>query len=171
MSERLLAHDAVFSCLRCGDCCRGRGGIVLRESDSERLAAFFGLAPAAFRGRYAEKAHGKYRLRGGENGFCVFSGSGGLCAVHAARPDICRAWPFFRGNLVDPVSLAMAEKGCPGIAKGVAFGEFAGAGARYLLDNGIFSRPGEEGAPSALVREEVLRQLAAARNAAEREAQ
>ena len=171
MSESIPAHDAVFSCRRCGECCRGRGGIVLRESDSERMAAFFGLSSVAFHERYAEKTRGKYRLRAGADGFCVFSLGNGLCAVHAARPDICRAWPFFRGNLVDPVSLAMAEKGCPGITEGVAFREFAGVGARYLLDNGIFSEAGEEGTPSALVGEEMLRQLTAARDAAEREAQ
>lgn len=140
----------VFACSRCGECCRGVGGIVLRTADAARLAAFFGISVPAFLERHAERAHGKFRLRVKDDGACVFA-SRALCAVHGARPDICRAWPFFRGNLVDPVSFFMAAQGCAGIGRAVSFSDFVRSGARCLLENGIYAGPHEKNAPAALL--------------------
>ncbi len=142
---------AVFACRMCGECCRGTGGIVLRGGDEDRLAAALGLSPAAFRAGYAEKRRGKSRLRTGSDGSCIFFRDGSGCGVHAARPDICRAWPFFRGNLIDPHSLALAGEGCPGIAAGVPFERFARAGKAYLRRHGLAAVRSEAGCPNALV--------------------
>ncbi|CAK7049795.1 MAG: hypothetical protein DELT_00990 [Desulfovibrio sp.] len=148
----------VFACACCGECCSGTGGIVLRRSDTERLAAHFHVPVPAFLERYAERARGKYRLRAGSGGACVFA-EGATCGVHAARPDICRAWPFFRGNLVDSVSFFMATEGCAGMRRPVPFATFVQSGARYLLENGIFAGRDETDAPAALMREDSLRAL------------
>ena len=151
--------EALFRCRRCGECCRGKGGIVLRERDAERLAVFLDLPAEAFYGLFTEENRGKRRLAVTQEGVCVFSGVEG-CAVHPAKPDICRAWPFFRGNLIDPFSFAMAKQGCPGIAKDADFVLFSRAGAGYLLARSIFVLPGEMRGPAALLREAELRQLA-----------
>ena len=50
----------------------------------------------------------------------------------SAKPDICRAWPFFRGNLLDAESLALAKDYCPGIHPEIEWGEFARQGLNYL---------------------------------------
>ena len=155
--ERTLT--GVFACRRCGECCQGRGGITLRETDSERLAAFLDLPVAVFHQRFAEESHGKKRLVTSTNGGCVFFGANG-CSVHPAKPDVCRAWPFFRGNVTDPVSFAMAKHGCPGIPEGAAFPVFCRTGARYLLARGIFVLPGEQRAPAVLLPKPHLIQLA-----------
>lgn len=132
---------------------------MLRRGDSERLAAHLAMALPDFYARFTEVVRGKRRLAGNGNGGCVFSGGTG-CSVHGAKPDICRAWPFFRGNLTDPGSLAMAKQGCPGIRKDALFADFARAGARHLLARGICLPPDEAACPAALMPEEFLRRIA-----------
>jgi hypothetical protein len=82
-------------------------------------------------------AGGKYRLKSRDDGYCVFFVQGRGCGVHPARPDICRAWPFFRGNLIDVVSWEMAQAFCPGINGNVPHEEFVRQGLHYLRDQGI----------------------------------
>lgn len=121
-----------FSCQRCGKCCEGRGGIVVGPRDLPRLCAYFGLPAEEVLARYTETIGGKPVLKCGEDGFCLFFKAGKGCAIHPARPAVCRAWPFFRGNLVDSVSFAMAREDCPGIRRDVSHAAFAREGFRYL---------------------------------------
>lgn len=151
--------DGVFDCLRCGECCRGRGGIVLRGNDAGRLAAFLDVPTGEFLARHTEPRRGKTVLRSGDTGSCVFSHEERGCAVHPAKPDVCRVWPFFRGNMVDPVSLGMARQGCPGIAGNAGFGEFTRAGARYLLGAELYAADGEAAGPSVLMAKTMLRRF------------
>lgn len=72
-------------------------------------------APEAVADSYCERIGGKLKIRCGEDGYCVFFRQGSGCGVHEGKPSICRAWPFFRGNIEDPASLAMAKEFCPGI--------------------------------------------------------
>lgn len=132
MSER-----SAFTCRLCGHCCQGEGGIVLAEDDIARLAGHFGLSPRDFLDRSARLICGKYRLTSRADGFCIFYEEGTGCGVHPARPDICRAWPFFRGNLIDPISWEMAQDSCPGISPDVSHAEFARQGLAYLRRHGI----------------------------------
>lgn len=147
-----------FACDCCGDCCHGTGGIVLRDTDAARLAVFLRISVAGFFERYAEEVRGKRRLRTGASGACIFAAED-LCGVHEARPDICRAWPFFRGNLVDAVSFSMAAEGCAGLRGIVSHADFVRAGARYLLENGIYHETHEQNAPTALMCSVALRAL------------
>lgn len=139
----------VFACRLCGQCCRGKGGIVLRQSDQARLAAFFNMPVNSFLERYTESRGAKLHISVGPDGYCTFFDSQKLCTVHQARPDICRAWPFFRGNLVDPVSLRMAKEYCPGIDKNVTFARFVRSGAAALAREGLLNEVSEHN-PTAL---------------------
>lgn len=121
-----------FSCQRCGKCCEGRGGIVVGPRDLPRLCAHFRLPAEEVLARYTERMGGKPVLRCGEDGFCLFFKAGAGCAIHPARPAVCRAWPFFRGNLVDETSFAMAREDCPGMSRTASHAEFAREGIRYL---------------------------------------
>lgn len=122
----------VFECRKCGICCEGRGGIILSPRDLTRLAAFLGEDEQTVVALYAEKSNGKLKIRCGDDGNCFFFRSGTGCSVHEGKPDICRAWPFFRGNLEDPASLAMAKEFCPGIDADCSFEDFVRAGLAYL---------------------------------------
>lgn len=130
---------AAFDCRRCGHCCEGSGGIILSEHDLERICVHMALGVEVFIAKYAEKKRGKLGIKTGENGFCVFFEAGKGCAVHPGRPDICRAWPFFRGNLEDPLSLDMARQDCPGISRQVDFKEFRRQGLSYLKKHKLLS--------------------------------
>ncbi len=154
MSESEGGAAAVFSCRRCGDCCIGKGGIVLRGRDQKRLVAALRLSLAEFQARCTERQGDKIRLRSGPDGACVFYRPGSGCGVHQARPDICRAWPFFRGNLIDPYSFALAKEGCPGIRRNVAFAVFARAGTECLRQEGLTARRSDAGSPNALILDE-----------------
>lgn len=152
-------NTGVFACVCCGDCCRGSGGIVLRRSDITRLATHLGLTESAMLARYAEEKNGKFRLRSHSDGSCLFWDEAVSCTVHPAKPDICRAWPFFRGNLEDAVSLGMAREACPGLVTEAAHESFAQAGAAWLLEHGLYRDKGESDAPGAMMTRDELAAL------------
>lgn len=120
---------------------------MLSPHDIVRLAGHLHLAPEALLARYAEHVGGRDRLVTGDDGYCVFYDAG--CSIHAARPDVCRAWPYFRGNIIDAGSHAMAAEDCPGINPEVEHGEFARQGMAYLHRHGLARAQGV-GAPQAL---------------------
>lgn len=146
-----MAEDPVFECRRCGHCCEGRGGIVLSAKDIGRLTAFLDMRREDFLARYAEVSNGKLKIIAGDEGSCVFFKPGFGCGIHAARPDICRAWPFFRGNLEDPVSLEMARDYCPGISRDAKFEQFVSCGLAYLKENDLLAKDGRVAANSLVV--------------------
>lgn len=125
----------VFTCRRCGQCCQGKGGIVLTGRDIERLCRYLDLDRETLLSRYAEDGGDMPRLQSSRNGFCVFYTDG--CGVYAVRPDVCRAWPFFRANLLDPISFAMAKEACPGINPTVPHEEFVRQGMASLASRGL----------------------------------
>ena len=129
----------------CNDADRPR----LRPHDQQRLAAFLELDLDTFRERYTMTRGGKVQVCSSADGCCVFFDPQALCTVHTARPDICRAWPFFRGNLLDPTSLRFAKEACPGIAADVSFADFVQAGQEALAEQGLRCESGPE-APCAL---------------------
>lgn len=137
----------------CGRCCEGSGGIILTASDLRRICAHLGLSAEEFTARYAETKRGKLGIKAGPDGYCVFFKLGRGCSVHPGRPDICRAWPYFRGNLTDPVSLEMAREDCPGINPEAAFEEFRQQGLTYLEEHQLL-HTGDSSAPNALNIEE-----------------
>ncbi|NCC25290.1 MAG: YkgJ family cysteine cluster protein [Deltaproteobacteria bacterium] len=123
--------EAVFVCQRCGACCLGQGGIVVGLAEQERICAFLGLSLVEFLETYAVERRGKVEIAVNDMNQCVFFGPSG-CLIHPAKPDVCRAWPFFRGNLMDRDSWKMAQDACPGLIRTASFKEFSRLGLRYL---------------------------------------
>lgn len=132
----------VFVCKKCGQCCEGRGGIVLSDKDIARLASFLGISGNRLVKEYAEISGGKLKIKTGLDGFCVFFEAGKGCAAHDGKPDVCRAWPFFRGNLEDRASFEMAREYCPGIGRSVEFEKFVARGLDYLCAAGLLASGG-----------------------------
>jgi hypothetical protein len=150
--ENFAMGRDVFECRKCGQCCEGRGGIVVGPKDASRLAAWLGLSVKSMAEKYCEMSRGKLVLTIGSDGFCIFFRAGQGCGVHPAKPDICRAWPFFRGNLEDPESYAMARSYCPGICRESSHEEFVREGRAYLRDNGLLADDAAKEANSLIVR-------------------
>lgn len=137
-----LMSNKIFECQKCGKCCEGKGGIVLSQRDLERLAVFTARSLKEFTLEFCELSGGKLKLRCGADGWCCFFSTGSGCNVHEAKPDVCRAWPFFRGNLEDPYSLDMAKSFCPGIGRDASFAEFAAYGRNHVESEGLVSGNG-----------------------------
>ncbi|WP_243309976.1 YkgJ family cysteine cluster protein [Fundidesulfovibrio agrisoli] len=140
-------NDSAFECRRCGHCCLGEGGIVLTVKDQQRLADHLGLELAAFLQAHTTTRGTKVHLGVRADGLCVFFDEG--CGIHPARPDICRAWPYFRGNLIDDSSWELALEYCSGINPNVPHQEFVRQGLAALREQGV-GVTGDPDAPSAL---------------------
>ncbi|BBD08309.1 YkgJ family cysteine cluster protein [Desulfovibrio ferrophilus] len=128
-----MSEHTAFECQMCGHCCEGTGGIVMATKDRIRLAKHLGLTVEEMLSKYAERVSGKLRLVAGEDGFCIFYKDGKGCSVHLGRPDICRAWPFFRGNLVDESSWEMIQTDCKGVSLEAGHAAFRKQGVAYVL--------------------------------------
>ncbi|NLW81736.1 MAG: YkgJ family cysteine cluster protein [Desulfovibrionales bacterium] len=139
----------VFDCQMCGHCCHGQGGIVVSAPERQRLAEYLGLSEEDFCATYTQTQDKKLVLRSRGDGFCIFFDAVTACTVHPAKPDVCRAWPFFRGNLVDAVSWEMAQDYCPGIRPDTGHAEFARQGRAYLIENKL-TKNGREDEANAL---------------------
>lgn len=135
-----MQEKTVFHCQMCGQCCEGKGGIVVSPRDLTRLATHLQLAEKEVAERYGEVLGGKLQVRTGDDGNCIFFRQGQGCSVHPGKPDICRAWPFFRGNLLDAESLAMAKDFCPGIDKNATHADFSKEGKAYLAASGLLAQ-------------------------------
>ncbi|CCO24903.1 YkgJ family cysteine cluster protein [Maridesulfovibrio hydrothermalis] len=140
-----------FECKMCGHCCQGEGGIIMTAGDRKRLADFLGMSEEDMVKEYSETVNGKIRLQSREDGYCVFFNEG--CGVHPGRPDICRAWPFFRGNLIDEMSWEMIQDYCPGINKDAGHKQFVIQGKEYIKKEGLRQHDPDV-APNALITED-----------------
>ncbi len=139
----------VFECKMCGECCRGSGGIIVGPEEIERISSFLRITPEEFKKTYLVKeGKGKYSISCGKDGYCVFFSQTKGCRIHHVKPDICRAWPFFKGNLLDEVSLEMAKRSCPGIRREVSLDEFRAIGIEFLRSHSLIKK--ETYSPNAL---------------------
>lgn len=129
----------VFQCRMCGICCAGQGGIVLGPRDMQRICAHLGVTEPVFMERYGYTSNGKAMIRTGVDGYCVFFVAGRGCIVHDGKPDVCRAWPYFRGNLTDAHSFAMAKDYCAGLRRDATHEEFVREGEAYLREHNLFA--------------------------------
>ncbi len=143
---RVSRDSEAFHCQRCGHCCYGRGGIVLGADDRARLADHLGITQEALLTAYAEWLAGKLVLSVRENGYCVFFDNG--CSVHSVKPRVCKAWPFFRGNMIDETSWRMAQDSCPGINPDCGHEAFVRQGRTLLVAEGLLETTAE--GPEAL---------------------
>ena len=140
--------NAAFECKMCGHCCQGEGGIVMTAKDRKRLATHLDISEDELIEKYTQERGGKLHLTCGNDGYCVFYSEG--CGVHPGRPDVCRAWPFFRGNLVDETSWEMIHEYCPGVNHEVGHAEFVRQGKQYLRDEDLL-RYDPDTSPNALI--------------------
>lgn len=145
---------------------------MLGPNDMERLCQALGqgqqLTRADIIARYTVQRQGKILLAAMEqplaaSGFaCIFYVPGQGCSMHEARPNVCRAWPYFRGNLIDPISFALACEDCPGLTEWVHAGHglFAAEGFAYLKKHALLATCREEEGNALWVKAEELPQAA-----------
>lgn len=111
-----------FACRRCGRCCSGEPGYVfLRLGEAEGIAAALGLGLEAFFLRHTRRVPGGISLRERPDGRCAYLREG--CAIYAARPRQCRAYPFWPRILASRAAWEREARECPGIGEGELHGE------------------------------------------------
>lgn len=112
-----------FECTRCGDCCAGTPGYVWVEPEEiDRLAAHLGLDADAFGRTYLRRVGDRVSLVEMAGHACVFWDAARGCSVYEARPDQCRTWPFWPGNLATPEDWEGTQRVCPGAGQGPLIG-------------------------------------------------
>lgn len=121
----------------CGYCCQGEGGIIVSPTDLDRLKQALNLPEDEIIQHYLKKTEKKLVIKTDSEGQCIFFRYGEGCLIHDIKPDICRAWPFFRGNLEDQMSWNMAMDMCPGINQHIEHEEFVRQGLDYLKQRNL----------------------------------
>lgn len=145
--------DAAFDCRLCGHCCKGTGGIVVSGKDLLRLCAHLACTPEDFEARFGQRRNGKLFIGSNGTGYCIFFKEKAGCGVHEAKPDICRAWPYFRGNLVDSESLELAKDFCPGIPSDQSHRDFVSEGLAYMVREDLVGSRGKDEAGALQVKD------------------
>jgi Fe-S-cluster containining protein len=126
----------VFVCQRCGQCCRGRGGIWLHPKRLQALATYLGLDLNTLIATYLEpdgSLEGIHQnlLNGvaaretdwpliqvglAPEGYCAFfDQTRQACVIHPLKPLACRAWPFYWTLLNSQSGFLEAQNVCPAL--------------------------------------------------------
>jgi len=86
----------LFSCQRCGACCRVPGYVALAQGEVETLAAFLGLDVYAFTERYTTFTFNRKNLSliEQEDGSCIFLQTDNTCRIQPVKPEQCKAFPL-----------------------------------------------------------------------------
>jgi Fe-S-cluster containining protein len=111
-----------FRCRRSGNCCTVPGGYVWVEDDEcGPMADALGLDRVEFRAsrtrQVVDPSTGALRLalRDDARGRCALLEGANHCTVYAARPEHCRAFPYWKSVLTDAGAFERARAVCPGI--------------------------------------------------------
>ena len=108
-----------FTCTQCGDCCTGAPGYVWVTIDEmRRLAEFRGETVEAFAERFVRLVDDRFSLIEKPGGDCIFWDQQAGCTVYPARPDQCRAWPFWPENLEPTEGLGARLRDLPRAGRG-----------------------------------------------------
>jgi Fe-S-cluster containining protein len=113
-----------FACKRCGNCCSGRGSVVVvSPREREALARHLETTVADFEARHTRVAHDDVVLVDDEaTGACEWlerrADGTTACRVNAAKPDQCRSYPFWPRVVESQETWDDEAKKCAGIGAG-----------------------------------------------------
>lgn len=123
-------QNKVFECKRCGECCKGLGGIYLGIDELFKISSGLRIGIHSFLKNYCEISSGKIRVKPNKDGYCIFYNQHKKCTIHLFKPAICARWPFFPANIEDKHSFEIAKSACPGIKRSITHAEFVEAAKR-----------------------------------------
>lgn len=113
MTSDDLTPEDLFSCQRCGDCCKGYGGTYLTETDIDRICRYLRIKRNHFLRYACQLSGGKPILTQAEDGYCILWDQ--QCTIHPVKPQMCRRWPFIESVLVDTGNWRAMAAACPGM--------------------------------------------------------
>jgi hypothetical protein len=112
-----------FACARCGNCCSGKGSVVVvSDREVEALARRTGLPVREFRSRHTRAAGDDTVLLDREDGDCEWlerrADGTTACRVQDAKPDQCRSYPFWTRVVASRSAWDAESRRCRGIGAG-----------------------------------------------------
>jgi Fe-S-cluster containining protein len=119
-SKPWYANGLRFTCTRCGNCCRNRGGysyVYLTPEDVAAIAGYLELPRRQFLETYCTTDNDWVVLRM-DRPACAFLKQDNTCAIYPVRPKQCATWPFWKENLKRAVWESEVQRDCPGAGKG-----------------------------------------------------
>lgn len=106
-----------FKCTQCGKCCTGSPGYVwVSVEEMAEMANGLNLTLSAFKRLYVRRIGNRYALieKKSDNHSCIFYQEK-QCRVYMNRPLQCRAYPFWKENLLSEESWKQTAIECEGI--------------------------------------------------------
>lgn len=113
-----------FACKRCGNCCTGKGSVVVvTPREREALARHLGMTVAEFEAAHTRVAFDDVVLRDDEaSGDCEWlvrdADGTTACRVNAAKPDQCASYPFWPRVVASRDAWEAESAKCRGIGEG-----------------------------------------------------
>ena len=108
-----VSSEQIFTCQKCGECCRGYGGTYVSQEDIVRISEYLNSDPRRFVDDFCQLSADRPLLAQRQNGYCVFWDR--LCTIHPVKPKMCKKWPFIESLLVDVNNWQIMASACPGI--------------------------------------------------------
>jgi Fe-S-cluster containining protein len=115
-----------FACRRCGNCCSGKGSVVVvTPREREALARHLSMSVAEFDARHTRVSMDDVVLVDDEEtGDCEWlerrDDGTTACRVNAAKPDQCRSYPFWPRVVASQQAWEAEGLRCKGIGQGDA---------------------------------------------------
>jgi Fe-S-cluster containining protein len=113
-----------FECLQCGRCCSGpaEGYIWVTRPEIRLIASHLNISVSELKKKFLKRVGFRRTIiEDIHTRDCIFlrqTPQGRGCAIYSVRPQQCRTWPFWPGNLINPGSWNTAAHKCPGINRG-----------------------------------------------------
>ena len=103
----------LFKCIQCGDCCKGYGGTVISDTDTQQIADYIDMPLEQFIKNHCVESGNMRMLKQQPSGYCTFWDKN--CTIHPVKPAMCRAWPFIKSVLIDAANWQIMAGSCPGM--------------------------------------------------------
>lgn len=113
--------EQIFSCKRCGYCCKGETTVSLDGDDQERMVSALSEPRRVVEEKYWRITSGVVQMKI-VDGHCIFYDQG--CSVHKGRPWRCAEWPLHPSILMDENNFTSISESCPGINSEIGYVEF-----------------------------------------------
>lgn len=82
-----------FTCLQCGNCCKGEGTVTVSQSEFTAICEYLALDYQDAVHYYFVKNGKKFSVRDQKNHDCIFLRKD-QCLIHEVKPEQCRNFPF-----------------------------------------------------------------------------
>ena len=120
--ETFYADGLRFECTGCGVCCKLAGGFVyVSDERIQTLAEYLELSLTEFTDIYLDIHENKYVLKSAGQA-CIFL-ENDVCKVYESRPEQCRTFPFWAGNLKSKYRWKLTLLECEGIGRGKLYSQ------------------------------------------------